>query len=106
MLFSWPTKYIPLHPSPSCQSLWDSRLALTDSAYLTKAHTVLFTNCHTHVAEQLTASGYEERRWSGVDVWLLTLHSSRYVSWQAAVRTYMPFVVLVIVVICCYVLVR
>lgn len=40
-----------------------------------------------------------------MDVWLLTMQSSKYVSWEAVVRTYMPFVVLVIVVICCYVLV-
>ena len=105
MLFSWPMKYIRLHPSPSSQSRWDSSLSLTDSSYLQKTHTLLCTNCHTHVAAQLTAAGYLDRRWSGFDVWLLTMRESKYVSWKALVCTYLPFVVLVIVVISCYVIV-
>lgn len=105
MLFSWPKKYIPLHPSPSSQSRWDSSLSLTDSSYLQKTHTLLCTNCHTHVAEQLTAAGYLDRPWNGLDVWLLTVRRSRYVSWKALVGTYLPFVVVVMVLISCYVIV-
>lgn len=50
MAFGNPVKYIPLDPSESERSTWESAISEGDDKFSRKRHNLAGPNCHSHVA--------------------------------------------------------
>ena len=64
-------------------------------------------NCHHHVARVLNIMRFEgKENWNQVDVWWMCLVRSRYLSWYGLVQVYLPFLIMVGLIITLSVLVK
>lgn len=60
-------------------------------------------NCHHHVADVLNRLGYQSRSdWTQVSIWWMCLSQSSYVSKAAILKTYLPFLVVMLMIAFCY----
>lgn len=101
MAFGWPTKYVQLDPSLCASSYdWDAGVAAGSEEYLHHTHNLFCDNCHSHVAKCLNLMRYRGRDdWTMFTVVLLLAARARYVSWTALVRTWLPFCMILAVIV-------
>ena len=109
MAFGHPTKYWQLDPSLAVggASGWDSAVSEASEIYSHRMHNLFCDNCHSHVARALNIMLYDNsKRWNMVTLCFMMLLKSRYVSWIAVIKTWMPFLVLastfVTVILCAH----
>ncbi|XP_071446146.1 transmembrane protein 222 [Hetaerina americana] len=107
MAFGNPTKYWQLTPSRAKggASGWDSAVFSASEEYKTRMHNLCFDNCHSHVAYALTLMNYNDSKWNMVKVWFLFTLNSSYISFLDWIKTWLPFLILVIVILCLCILV-
>ncbi|XP_018334562.1 transmembrane protein 222-like [Agrilus planipennis] len=107
MAFGRPTKYWQLDPSKARGSIsgWDHSVREASEIYKGRMHHLLCDNCHSHVATALNLMKYDNANWNMVKLAILMPFYSRYVSFSAVLKTWVPFlVILIVAVILCTVL--
>lgn len=98
MAFGNPTKYWQLNPDQvyNIQLGWDSAVTIASDEYKKRMHNLCCDNCHSHVAMALTLMEYNQSRsWNMVNLCFLMLIHGKHVSLGAAVKTWLPFLILV-----------
>lgn len=102
MAFGRPTKYWQLMPSLARGGVvgWDQAVTEASEIYKGRMHNLLCDNCHSHVAMALNLMNYNDsRNWNMVKLALMLPFYSRYVSFSGFLKTWIPFVILVALVI-------
>ncbi|KAJ8267727.1 hypothetical protein COCON_G00128990 [Conger conger] len=103
MAFGRPTKYWKLDVgkvSASRSDAWDLAVLDASEEYKHRMHNLCCDNCHSHVAMALNLMRYDNRSsWNMVSVGLRSLVHGKYVSFGAFLKTWLPFVLLIGVIL-------
>nr|CAG4641307.1 EOG090X0GY7 [Eulimnadia texana] len=102
MGFGNPTKYLQLDVAkvPGGVSAWDKAVAEASEEYKSHTHNLCCDNCHSHVALALNRMSYPgKRNWNMVSLCWQIFIRGRYVSISGFVKTWLPFLVLVAVIV-------
>ena len=97
MAFGNPTKYVQLEASSDGD--WDMAVQMGDRKYSREVHNLFCNNCHSHVGYVLNSAGYQNGGWNMIKVWWLVSTKSKYVSKTAIFKTYIGFILLMVVMI-------
>ncbi|CAH0715229.1 unnamed protein product, partial [Brenthis ino] len=98
MAFGNPTKYWQLSPQKTHngQAGWDAAVAEASEIYKKRMHIIFYDNCHSHVATALNIMSYDGcKNWNMVKLALYMIPYSRYVSFGAFMKTWLPFFIIV-----------
>ncbi|KAG6800044.1 transmembrane protein [Apis mellifera caucasica] len=101
MTFGKPTKYWQLDYTKAKGGVqgWDSAVAEASEIYKGRKHYLCYDNCHSHVATALNLMSYNNStNWNMVKLGFLMLVHGKYVSFLGFLKTWMPFILLVIIV--------
>ena len=83
-----------------CAAVYNEAVAVGSSEYSKREHNLIFDNCHSHVARCFNLMGYEGRRdWTMVQIALRIMKEGVWVSTPRALKTLLPSVVFLCVVI-------
>ncbi|OXA58295.1 transmembrane protein 222 [Folsomia candida] len=102
MAFGKPTKYWVLSTEKVVGGgqAWDRAIYEASEEYKTRMHNLCCDNCHSHVAYALNLMRYEgSSSWNMV--WLalgMVLHG-RYVSFAGFIKTWLPFLIIVSIIL-------
>ncbi|XP_046736701.1 transmembrane protein 222 [Diprion similis] len=102
MAFGKPTKYWQLNYNNAKGGVqgWDTAVCEASDIYKTRMHNLCCDNCHSHVATALNLMSYNDsRQWNMVKLAFLMLLHGKYVSFYAFVKTWLPFVILVTIIV-------
>ncbi|XP_027720728.1 transmembrane protein 222 isoform X2 [Vombatus ursinus] len=103
MAFGKPVKYWKLDPSKvhaSRPNAWDTAVHEASEEYKHRMHNLCCDNCHSHVALALNLMRYNNSsHWNMVKVCFFCLIYGKYVSVGAFVKTWLPFVLLLGIII-------
>lgn len=97
--FGSPTKYtiLPIHMPTSS---WDDGVKDATHNFDQRSHNLLSNNCHHFVADALNHMRYDARTdWTAWDVFYLITFKSEYTNIKGFYRQWVPFFVIVIMVI-------
>uniref|UniRef100_K7F7F7 Transmembrane protein 222 n=1 Tax=Pelodiscus sinensis TaxID=13735 RepID=K7F7F7_PELSI len=96
MAFGKPVKYWKLDPNKvysSGPSAWDTAVHDASEEYKHRMHNLCCDNCHSHVALALNLMRYDNSTsWNMVKLCFLSLLHGKYVSIGGFVKTWLPFV--------------
>ncbi|KAL1457587.1 hypothetical protein WDU94_007800 [Cyamophila willieti] len=98
MAFGWPTKYAKLNPNLATRGVqgWDDAVHEASEIYKYRTHNLFCDNCHSHVAKALNLMNYNGRNdWTMVKVAILMTFSSKYVGLSGFLKQWIPFFILV-----------
>lgn len=96
MAFGNPTRYLQLDPNLVRATSWDEAVQEGNEIYSKRMHNLFCDNCHSHVAQCLNLMEYAGSRSYGmlyVGVWIFFF--GRFTSMWAVIKTYLPFALLV-----------
>ncbi|KAK2161769.1 hypothetical protein LSH36_110g05116 [Paralvinella palmiformis] len=104
MAFGNPTKYwmlpyekISVHNQ---RETWDRCVYEASEEYKGRMHNLCCDNCHSHVAYALNLMNYgNSSKWNMINLCFLMLIHSKYVSVCGVIKTWLPFVVLALIII-------
>ncbi|XP_076357258.1 transmembrane protein 222 isoform X1 [Tachypleus tridentatus] len=102
MAFGKPTKYWKLDPDLASggNQAWNSAIRDASEEYSHRMHNLFCDNCHSHVAMALNFMVYKgSSSWNMVKLCFLMLIYGKYVSIWGFLKTWMPFLVCVCIVI-------
>uniref|UniRef100_A0A2A4K8D8 Transmembrane protein 222 n=1 Tax=Heliothis virescens TaxID=7102 RepID=A0A2A4K8D8_HELVI len=102
MAFGNPTKYWQLSPQKATngQAGWDAAVAEASEIYKKRMHILFYDNCHSHVATALNIMSYGGcKNWNMVKLAFYMIPYSRYVSFGAFLKTWIPFLIIVALII-------
>ncbi|XP_029023277.1 transmembrane protein 222 [Betta splendens] len=103
MAFGRPTKYWMLDVSKvyaNGANAWDTAVHDASEEYKHRMHNLCCDNCHSHVAMALNLMKYENSTsWNMVNLCLLALIHGKHVSCAGFLKTWLPFMMLVGVVL-------
>merc|ERR1719412_1046446 len=102
MAFGAPTKYWTLDSSRANggSSAYDRAVGEASDIYSGRMHNLCCDNCHSHVARALNIMEYDgSTRWNMVSLALLMLVHGKYVSFGAAIKTWLPFFILAAIIV-------
>ncbi|XP_005529728.1 transmembrane protein 222 isoform X2 [Parus major] len=103
MAFGKPVKYWKLDPSKVCATgpnAWDTAVHDASEEYKHRMHNLCCDNCHSHVALALNLMRYDNSTsWNMVKLCFFTLLYGKYVSIGGFVKTWLPFVLLLGVIV-------
>lgn len=105
MAFGRPTKYwqLSLKKVNGGSSAWDQAITEASEIYKKRMHNLCCDNCHSHVATALNLMCYGgSKKWNMVKLASLILLHGRYVSFCGFLKTWIPFLLLVTLVIGLY----
>ncbi|XP_026328089.1 transmembrane protein 222-like [Hyposmocoma kahamanoa] len=100
--FGKPTKYWQLTPNKvhGGQDAWDGAIDDASNIYSKRRHNICCDNCHSHVATALNIMKYDNsNNWNMVKLAFFMIPYSKYVSCWAFVKTWLPFVLAVVMII-------
>ncbi|XP_015266694.1 PREDICTED: transmembrane protein 222 [Gekko japonicus] len=96
MAFGKPVKYWKLDPNKvySCgPNAWDTAVHDASEEYKHRMHNLCCDNCHSHVALALNLMRYDNSSsWNMIKLCFLSLLHSKYVSIGGFVKTWLPFI--------------
>jgi len=107
LTFGDPHKFVKLNIAEN--NIFDNAILQTDEIFKHKLHSLCWyflislkvsNNCHNHVANVLNIikyGGYEN--YNMVSIWWMMLTKSKYVSCGKIIRTYLPFFIIVSLII-------
>lgn len=101
MAFGSPVKYWQMQPDLAVGGIegWDDAVYKASEIYKHKMHRLWADNCHSHVATALNLMQYDNStKWNMVKLALLLPLHSRYVSVWGFLKTWLPFVTIVILI--------
>ncbi|KAJ8962563.1 hypothetical protein NQ318_000956 [Aromia moschata] len=102
MAFGSPTKYWQLQPSLARGGIsgWDAGITEASDIYKNRMHNLCCDNCHSHVATALNLMQYDDSTsWNMVKLAFLMLAHGHYVSFSGFLKTWLPFILIVAIVI-------
>lgn len=100
MAFGKPTKYWQLSHDKVYNVNWDQAVIEASEEYKQRMHNLFCDNCHSHVAMALNLMQYDQSvSWNMIKLCFLMLIYSKYVSLWGFIKTWLPFFILVSVVI-------
>ncbi|XP_030146241.1 transmembrane protein 222 [Taeniopygia guttata] len=103
MAFGKPVKYWKLDPSKVCATgpnAWDTAVHDASEEYKHRMHNLCCDNCHSHVALALNLMRYDNSTsWNMVKLCFFTLLYGKYVSIGGFVKTWLPFVLFLGVIV-------
>lgn len=102
MAFGRPTKYWQLEPSHARGGVagWDAAVTEASEIYKTRMHNLCCDNCHSHVATAMNLMQYQgSNKWNMVKLAFLISWHAKYVSVSGYLKTWIPFLIIVILVI-------
>lgn len=105
MAFGRPTKYWQLKPAVRARggvAGWDRAVTEASDIYKGRMHNLLCDNCHSHVATALNLMEYDgatNRGWNMVRLAVLMFVHGKYVGWLAWIKTWAPFVIIVVFIV-------
>jgi len=85
------------------KELWDGAIRSADEDYRQQMHNLCCNNCHHHVACTMTHMG---RPMSMLQAWWAITWKGKYVSWDKMLKTYLPFLLMVVVILLAVLLTR
>ena len=106
--FGYPTRVLPLDPAlitkrtPGRTAVedWDAAVDAANNTYSTRVHNIICDNCHSHVARCLNVMGYGGRdNWNMVVLAAWMFFAGKWISVQRALVSWLPFVLICVVVI-------
>lgn len=98
MAFGQPTLYWQLDPALATggSAAYDAAVQAASVEYFNHMHNLFCDNCHSMVALALNQMKYRgKENWSMIQVCILMLVKGRFVSVGAAIKTWLPFTVLI-----------
>lgn len=106
MAFGKPTRYLTLDPNrvgrkekPAIQT-WDEGVDRGNDVYCKRMHNICCDNCHSHVARSLNEMKYDGKtNWNMVTLCFWVLVSGKFVSTGRAVQTWLPFFIIVFIIV-------
>lgn len=106
MAFGKPAKYwqLSLTRVKHGKDTWDRGVHEASEEYKGRMHNLCCDNCHSHVAYALNTMNYDETTsWNMIKLCFLMLLHGKYVNACAVVKTWLPFLVLlsIIIIILC-----
>lgn len=100
MGFGKPTKYWQLSLDKVKKVPWDQAVYEASEEYKTRMHNLFCDNCHSHAAMALNLMNYDSSTsWNMIKLWFLMLVHGRYVSFVGFLKTWLPFLILVAMVV-------
>ncbi|NXT66043.1 TM222 protein, partial [Chaetops frenatus] len=100
---SHPSRYWKLDPSKVCATgpnAWDTAVHDASEEYKHRMHNLCCDNCHSHVALALNLMRYDNSTsWNMVKLCFFTLLYGKYVSIGGFVKTWLPFVLFLGVIV-------
>jgi len=87
----------------SVKELWDGAIGSADEDYRQQMHNLCCNNCHHHVASTMTYMG---RPMSMLQAWWAVTWKGKYVSCDKVIKTYLPFLLMVTVILLAVLLTR
>jgi hypothetical protein len=104
MGFGNPTKYWQLDPqkvsAADNKDMWDRAVFDASEEYKGRMHNLCCDNCHSHVAFALNLMKYDgSASWNMIKLCVLMMIHSKYISFVAFLKTWLPFLVLATVII-------
>eukprot|EP00743_Colponemidia_sp_Colp-15_P008207 GILK01008901.1.p1 GENE.GILK01008901.1~~GILK01008901.1.p1 ORF type:complete len:189 (+),score=11.13 GILK01008901.1:36-569(+) len=98
--FGKPTKYLQLDVRGIDTKTYDLSIQGADSKFGNEMHNIFCNNCHSHVADALNRMRYRGKTdWTMLSVWWQLCVRSKYVSTGAFIKTYLGFLIVILVVI-------
>ncbi|XP_015593277.1 transmembrane protein 222 [Cephus cinctus] len=97
MAFGQPTRYLQLNYQNARGGIqgWDSAVAEASEKYKGRMHNLCLDNCHSHVATALELMNYKNQRWNMIKLACILFICGRFVSFCGAVKTFLPFLLIV-----------
>jgi len=102
MAFGKPTKYWILDPefAEGGAAGWDRAVLDASEEYKTRMHNLICDNCHSHTSYALNLMKYRgSQSWNMVWLAFYMLPKSRYVNFSGFLKTWLPFLVIVTVIL-------
>ncbi|KAJ8373237.1 hypothetical protein AAFF_G00267290 [Aldrovandia affinis] len=103
MAFGRPTKYWRLDVSKvygSGSNAWDTAIHNASEEYKHRMHNLCCDNCHSHVAMALNLMRYDNSTsWNMLKLCLMSLIYSKHVSCAGFLKTWLPFLLLIGVIL-------
>lgn len=98
--FGKATRYIQLDPAKCCSRDWDSGIREGCEVYRGRMHNLFLDNCHSHVGKCLQVMGYDRKSNFGmVKICFWFFFHGKFVSPAAFVKTYLPFCIIVMIIL-------
>ncbi|CEM30996.1 unnamed protein product [Vitrella brassicaformis CCMP3155] len=99
MAFGRPTKYLQLKPQDALLD-WDEAVHGSDCKFGKEMHNLACNNCHHHIAKALNDMKYRgSSNWTQFHIFAWFLVYGKYTSVEGAVKTWLPFLVIVTIII-------
>ncbi|XP_028393745.1 transmembrane protein 222-like [Dendronephthya gigantea] len=102
MAFGRPTKYWKLNPMfvKNSNTSWDFAISEASEVYKHRMHNLFCDNCHSHVAMALNIMNYNgSSSWNMVSLCFWLLVYGKYISVGSFLKTWLPFLILAVVII-------
>ena len=100
MAFGRPTRYLQLNPMKINNGDWDQAVSAASDEYKTRMHNLCCDNCHSHVAMALNMMAYDGKTsWNMIILALKTFVFAKYVGVYGAVKTWLPFFILMTLIV-------
>jgi hypothetical protein len=100
MAFGNPTKYWRLTPYRTRKAEWDDAVRLASEEYSHRMHNLCCDNCHSHVAMALNLMQYDgSTSWNMFKLTLFMLLYSHYVSFWGFLKTWLPFIIVITLIV-------
>nr|XP_039263256.1 transmembrane protein 222-like [Styela clava] len=107
MAFGQPTKYWQLSLSKVKKIPWDQAVTEASDEYKKRMHNLCCDNCHSHAAMALNLMNYEgSTSWNMVTLCFLMLIHGKYVNFCGFLKTWLPFLIMVAIVVTIVLLTR
>ena len=98
--FGKPTKYIKLNLSMQEKFNWDRAIEKGDNKYNMEEHNLCINNCHSHVAYVLNQLNYKgKNNYTMFSIWWMLITKGKYVSFCGFFKTYIWFLIILLVVV-------
>lgn len=100
MAFGNPTRYLQLNPMKVNRQDWDQSISIASDEYKKRMHNLCCDNCHSHVAMALNLMEYDgSSNWNMVKLAAKTFFFAKYVNICGFLKTWLPFLVMVAIII-------
>ena len=107
MAFGSPCKYVILSPNHTERTNWDRCVDKGDERFNNEAHNLCLNNCHSHCAYVLNLLKYNNKsNYTMFHIWWMLITKGKYISFKHIIKTYIGFIIVLIVYMIIYCLLK
>jgi transmembrane protein 222 len=103
MAFGPPTRFLKIDLEGVCTAeQWDAAIQEANQVYRGRMHNICCDNCHSHVAyalNHLHVSAYGIQKWNMVNIAMIMFLRSSFLSWTAVLQQFLPFTLMVVLIV-------